>query len=328
MKSSLLPLLMIALCTQMRLFAQSANIVCSTTAVPPLVRSEGQTERIGDIVYRCTGQAGTQVTTNLTIALNVNITNRVSGGNSLTGVILTVDSGSGPQAVPLQPQLLGPGLLVYNGVTFTVSPAGTATLTFSDIRANATQAGTGVPIIASLGVNGSLLLNNAAANVGTPKLSLYAGQSSFIVCAQNGSKVPATISVSNLLAAGTVFSSTRLTEGFADAFQPKSAYANLNADSGTRFIVSYSGFPQSASLYVPDVIAGSDATQPTAGGDFGFPASGGSYTPGNNTLLLARVQGSDSNGAGGALVYVPPSGGPAVQFDSASQLQMVNGTAY
>ncbi|MGA2596113.1 MAG: IPT/TIG domain-containing protein [Bryobacteraceae bacterium] len=328
MKSCLLTLLMIALCSQVRVFAQSPSVTCSTTAVPPLVRSEGLTERIGDIVYTCTGQAGTQITTNLTIALNVNITNRLSSGSSLTGVILTVDSGSGPQAVPLQPQLLGPGLLVYNGVTFTLSPAGTATLTFSDIRANATQAGTGVSIIASLGVNGSLLLNNASVNAGMPKLSLYAGQSSLIVCAQNGSKVPTTISVSSLLGAGTVFTSTRVTEGFADAFQPKSGYANLNADSGMRFIVIYSGFPQSASLYVPDVIAGSDATQPTAGGDFGFPASGGSYTPGSNTLLLARVQGADSNGAGGAPVYVPPSSGPAVQFDSASQLQMVNGTAY
>ncbi len=200
MKSSLLILLMIALCSQVRVFAQSPNVVCSTTAVPPLVRSEGLTERIGDIVYTCTGQAGTQVTTNLTIALNVNITNRLSSGNSLTGVILTIDTGAGPQAVPLQPQLLGPGLLAYNGVTFTLSPAGNATLTFSDIRANATQAGTGVPIIASLGVNGSLLLNNASVNAGMPKLSLYAGQSSKMVCAQAGSTVPGTISISSLLA--------------------------------------------------------------------------------------------------------------------------------
>ena len=328
MKSCILVLLMIAPCTQMRAFAQSPNIVCATSAVPGLVRSEGLTERIGDIVYSCTGQAGTQVTANLTVSLNVNITNRLSTGSSLTGVILTINNGSGPQAVPLQPQLLSPGTLVYNGVSFALSPAGTATLTFSDIRANATQAGMGVPIVASLGVNGSLVLNSSTLNAGTPQVSLYSGQSSYIVCAQNGSSVPATIGISNLLAAGTVFSSTRLTEGFADAFQPKGDYANLNADSGTRFIIRYSGFPQGASLYVPDVIAGSDALKPTGGGDFGVPASGGSYTPGSNTLLLARVQGSDSNGAGGTPVYLAPSSGPAVQFDSASQLQIANGSAY
>ncbi len=46
---------------------------------------------------------------------------------------------------------------------------------------------------------------------------------------------------------------------------------NLNADTGTRIIVQYSGFPAGAQLFVPTVVAGSDATQPTAGGDLGCP---------------------------------------------------------
>ena len=93
-------------------------------------------------------------------------------------------------------------------------------------------------------------------------------------------------------------------------------------------MVSYSGFPAGAQLFVPDVVAGSDAIQATAGGDFGVPGSGGQYAPGaNGSLLLARVQSADANGAGGTVVYTPGApGSAAVSFDSISAITLSNGS--
>jgi uncharacterized protein (TIGR03437 family) len=320
----------VAILTIASAYAQSPNVFCVTSAKPLILRSEGLAERVGEIVYDCSGQPGTQVTANLTISLNVNITNRLSSGNTLTGIILTIDTGSGPQAQPILPVLMSPGALVFNGLSFTLSQRGTAQLVVADIRANPTQAGANVPLLAFLGVSHtSLALTSATVNVGNPQRGLFSSLSSRIVCTQAGSPLPDTISFSNLVTGHTEFASTRITEGFADALQPRGGYANLNADSGERIIVRYSGFPQGARLFVPDFIAGSDAVQPTAGGDFGLPASGGAFAASaSGSLLLARVDGSDVNGARGGVVFNPAIFAEGtVRFDSVSELQMVNGTA-
>src|SRR5258708_39102960 len=113
-----------------------------------------------------------------------------------------------------------------------------------------------------------------------------------------GSALPSTITLANLLARGTSFFSTRLTEGFASSFQPKDPLS----DTGTRIMVRYSGFPAGARIFVPDYLAGSSAVQQTAGGDLGVAASGGQYAPSAaGSLLLIRGTGADGNGAGGAI---------------------------
>jgi hypothetical protein len=263
---------------------------CVTSAVPPIVSSEGYAERVGDIIYNCNGVAGATISANFTIAMNTNISNRISTGNILTGIVFTIDQGSGPQPVLVQPLLNTPNTLVYNGVSVTFSPQGTVTLRVSDVRVNATLVSINQQIIASLGVNvAGVPLTSSQLTVGTPQRGLYVGYSSAIVCAQNGSPLPDTIGFASLLLANTVFASTRVTEGFADALGPRSAGANFNADSGQRIIARYSGLPQDARLFVPDVVAGSDSVQPTAGGDFGVHASGGQYAPSaNGSLLLAH----------------------------------------
>ena len=86
-----------------------------------------------------------------------------------------------------------------------------------------------------------------------------------------GSPSPDTFDLPSLFAAGTAFSSTRVTEGFASSFEARST----GTDTGTRFLVKYSGFPTTTRLFIPDVVAGSDALQPTSGGDLNMPAGGG-----------------------------------------------------
>ncbi len=131
-------------------------------------------------------------------------------------------------------------------------------------------------------------------------------------------------SFASFRAAGSAFTSTRVTEGFADSFAPLSDWPNQGADTGTRIIVQYSGFPSGAQLFVPTVVAGSDAAQPTAGGDLGLSASGGKYTAGSSTLLLSLVQNTDPNGAGGTPLYTLGAPG-TVSFDSMSPVTLTGG---
>ena len=67
---------------------------CTPSAVPPIVRSEGITERTGDILLDCTrGTPGAIVKGNLTVFLNVSVTNKLLANNT-TDVLLTVDTGT------------------------------------------------------------------------------------------------------------------------------------------------------------------------------------------------------------------------------------------
>jgi uncharacterized protein (TIGR03437 family) len=298
------------------------------------VRAEGIAERVGDIRMACTGAPNGTLTGNFTFILSATVTNRLSSGNTLTGMVFTVDSGSGPQPVLVQPLLVNQNSLVFDGVPVAFSPQGTANLNVAGIRVDATQVVIQTPITASIAINAAgFPITTSPLVVGTPERGLYTGSTGTLICAQNGSPLPNTngdpITFTNLLEAGTSFASTRVTEGFASAFGPKSAPDYFNADNGQRIIVQYSGFPDDAQLFIPDVVAGSDAIQATAGGDFEVPASGGAYAPSaNGSLLLARVAGANSNGAGGSPVYTPgPLGSGTVTFSTVSQIPIVNGTA-
>jgi uncharacterized protein (TIGR03437 family) len=308
------------------------TLTCNTLSGTPIVRWEGITERTGDIVLNCSGGSpGVVITANLSISLTVNITNRVSN-STVTDVVFTVDTGSGPQPVNVPGTIASPNTLVYNGVSFKLSPSGAAVLRIANLRAAANRSplGPNGPITAFLALNGSnvLPLSSSQLVVGTPMRGLYGSFSSKIVCAPRGSSLPNNpASLASFFAAGAIFNTTRFTEGFADAFNSRSAPQSLNADTGTRIIARYSGFPDGARLFVPDVIAGSDAVQPTAGGDYGSPASGGQYAPGGGgSLLLARVQYTDVNGAGGAPAYFPGlPGSGTVSFDSMSEVVLTQG---
>jgi uncharacterized protein (TIGR03437 family) len=305
-------------------FAQT-GLYCNPTSVAVLLRSEGLTERVGDIVLNCSGGApGAMLKSNLTVFLNVNVTNRLAG-NSFTDVLLTVDTGSGPVPANASAQPYAANAVVFNGVSFTVPASGQVTLRVTNLRADANQAGRGsqLPIIAYLSVSGTtdLTVSSVQFIVGITQPGLLATFSSDgVTC--TGSLLPGIINLSNLFAVGTHFFSTRVTEGFASAFQAKDPFS----DTGTRIMVSYSGFPAGARLFVPDFIAGSSALQPTAGGDLGLAASGGQYAPGaGGSLLLIRVTGADQNGAGGTLAFPTPSMGVA-SFNSASEIALSNGS--
>jgi len=297
-------------------FAQT-QLPCVATAVPLPVRAEGLTERIGDILLQCSSSTpGAALSGNLTIFLPVGITNRVDSNNQTLDTVLFVDYGSG--FVPTRTGLVTGGSIAFNGINFIVPPSGNLAIKFSNIRA-------AVGMVASVMANissTSVPISQSQVVVAYPRTSLYATlYGTDIPC--TGSPLASTTSLSALFAARTVFASTRVTEGFANAFAKRAA----GDDTGTRFLVGYSGFPPNAHVYIPDMVAGSSALVPTAGGDLGVSQAVGQYVPGSGSLLLVRVQGADATGAGGIPLSAPLGFGP-VLLDSVNEVPLTNGSGY
>lgn len=305
--------------------AAGASLVCVPTAAPAFVRSEGLAEPMGDIVLNCSGGApGGLVTGNLSVFLSVPVTNRISAAG-VADAVLVADNGSGtPTSAGVVPTLVGNGIS-FNGINATLSPSGTISFRVTNLRGAVAQQGVdnSAPIQAALGyLGGDVMFTQAIVTVGVPSRALLVGAAAAAIQCY-GSPSPEAISMSGLFAAGTRSASTRLTQGFNGAFQKR----GVGADTGTRFILKYSGLPAGSRLFVPDVIAGSDATQPTGAGDLVFGRSAGSYTPtAAGSLLLARVDGADATGKGGAPVYTPGvPGSGAVVFNGAAEINLASG---
>ena len=281
-------------------------------------------ERIGDILLQCSGgAAGTVVTGNLSLFLPVSVTNRVNADNVATDVSLVVESGSAPLAT-VAGRVAGQSIS-FNGVSFTMPASGGVTLRISNLRANASQLGATTNQRLQVSISstfGSVLTGSPVIAAQTLRSLLATATPGGISCA--GSPAPTEISLTGLFSRGTRFASTRLTENFATAFQPKTA----GNDVGTRFVVRYTGIPAGARLFVPDLIAGSNATQPTSAGDLGGNQAVGQYTPGSNSLFLSRVTFTDPNGAGGQLVLQPGAlASGALTLNFASEIPASGGTA-
>jgi uncharacterized protein (TIGR03437 family) len=285
------------------------------------MRTEGLTERFGDITLVCTGGSpGSVLSGNITLFLPVTVTNRVDINNQTHDAIVWVDTGSGFAPSAIAGQVSG-NSIGFSGLSFT-SPSGSINLKISGIRGAVSQLGlvSQIPIQAS--ISSSLPLNQAQVVIGYPQVSLTATfYDKGISCA--GSPSPSTLTMSDLFATGTTFVSTRLTEGYAAAFETRQP----GTDNGVRFLINYSGFPSNAHIYIPDVVAGSDAAVPTSGGDLGVPQAVGQYVPGSNTLVLVRVNGADANGARGFNVLPPQGSGPQT-LNSVSEVPLTNGSGY
>jgi uncharacterized protein (TIGR03437 family) len=295
----------------------NAAVTCVPAAAPMLVRAEGVTERVGDIVLNCSGAASETLAGNLALFLPVRITNRVASDGTLDVLLNAESAGS---FTPPRATLAGARGVEFNGLSLSLPATGSASLRVSNLRAAISDApDSATPVIASISFTGSrnVLLTSASVTVAIPQRGVLAGSSAGIVNCY-GSPLPKTIGFSSLVSAGTRVFSTRVTEGFNGAFEA----AGPGLDNGVRFLVRYSGFPDGARLFVPDAIAGSSARQPTGGGDLKFSPAGGDYSPSERgSLLLLRVSGADANGAGGELASI--EGG----FEAVTEVKLVNGAA-
>jgi uncharacterized protein (TIGR03437 family) len=311
------------------LLAQTAVLTCSNSAVPPAVRAEGIAERTGDILMSCSGgQPGAQVSGNMIVSLNVNVTNRILADGTLDALLRIND---GLSTTTMNASQYTNNAVAFNGVVFNISQEGTAEFRIVNLRGNASHllaAATNPVITASISFTGAgIAVPSSHFLVAVPQRALLASSTGRLRCGPQGSPLPSNLTLTNMVDFGTLFTSTRVTEGFASAFAPPTDPASFLANSGVRIIARYSGFPADARLFVPDAIAGSNADIPTSTGEFGTPAAGGRYTAGSRQLLLVRVHGADATGAGGAPLFVPPASG-TLNFNSVSELAITGGSAH
>lgn len=300
--------------------AAEAAVVCRASGSPVPVRSEGLTELAGAIALGCTGSPGERVDANLTIFLTANVTNRLADGGAVDASV-TVD---GTPVAGVTPLAVGANAVAFNGISVQTPESGSFSLVVSGIRIAVAARGieNASPIDAFISVGGpsAPALQNSTVTVGIPRRGLLSsGNAGTVNC--YGSPVPSEISVSRLFGAGTRVYSTRVSEGYPNAFEKASAGA-----TGTRILLRWTGLPAGTRVFLPDVVAGANALQPTSGGDLYLTASGGAYRPSaQGSLMLARVLDADAQGAGGTPAWTPDPSAGDVSFDAAHEVTLTNG---
>jgi uncharacterized protein (TIGR03437 family) len=307
-------------------FAQTPSSLarCQVTTSPLPVRAEGLTERMGDIVFRCSGAVpGSMFSGNLTLSLPVTVTNRIDANNLTRDAVFSVDLGSGEVPTGIAGQVSG-NSISFNGISYTAPPSGNINIRISGVRAAMNQLGltSAIPAQVTASLSTQLAVDQSQLVLAYAQRGMFSSMASTGISCY-GSPVPDTLSLPNLFAAGTALASTRVTEGFATAFEARAA----GDDTGTRFLINYTGFPATAHLYIPDTVAGSGALQPTSGGDMNLPRAVGQYLPGSGALVLVRVVDADATGAGGSAAAAPQGAGP-VTLSSVSEVPLTNGSGY
>ena len=292
------------------------QITCDATAEPLQLRSEGLSERIGDIVLICTGPSSGNVSASISLAMSHALTNKLSG-DFLQDARVIAETATGTQTVVNTGFHVSSTVVVFGSFTFAMPASGRTSFTITGLRVAANPAADRA-VTARIGTSGqtSIGVRNNPVTAGVPLRGLLAsGTAARIVC--TGSSLPEEITFGSLVTAGVRFATTRITEGYPGAFEPRPNPVT----QGTRIIIRYAGLPSKARLFLPDFIAGSTASDPTSAGDLGWPASAGSYSGSTGgMLLLGRVQNADANGAGDA-ARIPPG----IYLNGVSELNLRNG---
>jgi hypothetical protein len=129
----------------------------ANAGVPPIVRAEGLSELVGDLVIVCTGgTAGEVRMTNLQVFLNTNVTSRIVSSGDETEALLIIDENlpSGSSGTATTPAIIrgrkvanAENAIVWAGVPIVVSGSGPRTLRITNLRANASGLGASSTLI-------------------------------------------------------------------------------------------------------------------------------------------------------------------------------------
>jgi uncharacterized protein (TIGR03437 family) len=279
------------------------------------VHQEGLAELVGNINVACTGGSGGTINPEVFVSLNGNVTNRLDANGNLPGITVTGASVTNP-----------PSLNSAHTVTLSFSAPGTnPAFTISGLRVAvpSISGGAASPAVTATVLGTQLSFPNQPVTVAVSGPTLAESVFNYgLPCM--GSPTPATVDIPTLISTGTASSTVRVTEASVAAFQP--LFSGSGADFGVRIMVNLSGYPSGATVYVPDVIVGNRAPVPTTSGAFGNLATGGTYSPTGDPLLLVRVVGADATGAGGALLFATAPVG-TTSYTTAFQVPLVNGAA-
>jgi hypothetical protein len=223
--------------------ATSSGVNCTTSgSVPLIVRGEGTSELVGDVVLSCTGGSGsafpinfqltfgaTQVTSRLLSSATANFGGAASG--SATEALLVVDETTPANAVVatlaeathtangVYRGILAAGGygLQWNGIPFLPPGTDTRVLRFTNIRVNASALGAAssyipVPITVNISVSGT-----STVTLSQTSLTVGSAQKSYVFTVGSGATALQCVSHT----AGTPDFTVTFTEQFASAFKPK-----------------------------------------------------------------------------------------------------------
>ena len=132
--------------TALAALAQPASGVnCLATAVPTIVRTEGLSERVGDMLLNCSGGApAATIRGELTlISFSGPITNKTLPNGALD-IILTASSGSGEAILNTQAFATASNQVTFPSVQFNLSSTGTAVLRITNLRPPDVTPGSGL----------------------------------------------------------------------------------------------------------------------------------------------------------------------------------------
>jgi len=303
--------------------AAVTELICQVTAEPTAMRAEGLAEPVGVIVLNCTGTPGDTVDTTLSVLLDVNVTNRLTGTNTLDAVV-AAETSTGFQVVGGSPFLVGNRSVQFGRITYAMPANGKSAIRISNIRVASPSADAETSLSAWLTFTGvsKVEVDKNRLVVGLLRRGLLANLSgATILC--KPVDVPEELTFSELLNSGLSAGTIRVTEGQVSAFEKRRA----NGTNGVRFLVRYERFPAGSRVFVPDVIAGSNATAQTSIDRFKVPAAAGAHTPTlAGSLLLARVDGGGSTGGSGSPVFAPgPPGSGTATFSTVSEVSLIGG---
>jgi uncharacterized protein (TIGR03437 family) len=269
---------------------------CILTGEPALIRAGGLAEPLGSVQLQCQGTPGQAINGSIQVGLDTRIGNRVTDTGVLPEVQLSIQAGTG--WIPLNvPARLGANAAVFENLQLSYDALGRLWLRITGLRGEARPE---VRAIFSPLATSALPVPTPFVVVGFARESLLSGFTSGLP--RRTDPVPAAPTFSQLQQAGAGLVTARVTEAIASAFGGP-------ADKGVRILVRFPDVPKEATVWVPDAVAGSNATPPTGSGQMGLglnPGAWQSATP--PSLLLARVDGANARGAGGQTAFTPQPG--------------------
>jgi hypothetical protein len=259
--------------------ASGQPFTCNANAgVPPLVRAEGLTELVGDILIVCTGGVqGQQQTANIQLFLNAYITSRLIGSTETEALLIVDELGALPGSTGATPAVYRgqraalENAIVWPGVVITAPGNGQRILRITNVRANASQIGVAATLIPnqitaflSASPSQSLPINNPQQTVAFVQTGLVFDVRN---CASTTTLTNTTLAQCigvnnsgnrNLLTGttGDMQFAVRFQEGFQTAFKPQILANQIPSVPGTVYS-SESGFVRNTAE-LPYAIGGAD----------------------------------------------------------------------
>ncbi len=275
----------------------SAQVICTGGASPKIVRTEGLTELLGDIVLSCNITAGTPASSfNIQVTLNTNATSPFGGtGDPQVDAVLVVTQAL---ATPIRGIKASDTTVSFLSVPIAASPlASTATIQISNLRGNASGLAVGSAITAFVSSSGggatTLTISNNTFTVGSTSSSVtFRARNTIndttqaftgLQCAATNGDLFSDATKTNQTLSGNLQFQEQQQSAFKTAADEVGNYtaAGFGAvTNGTRLKATFNNVPANVALFV--------TTRDVENGTTAFAAA-----------AKAVLVGADSTGAGG-----------------------------